>query len=749
MRHFLTICTIAAGGLWWLGSETLLQRSWAERPTVTGPEVTGADPAISRGPARRVAESPIPLVAETPPPIAISQFVGNWAKQELQSRLGLIAISGRIVDRAHVGAGLLLAPLWLAADAQPVGPSLAGDAPHPAHVHLVAAETQPTPASALATAISAANNGYRPASPEVLDAARQQLDLKLAALDKFLSGDAASAQGWKEYLHWTELEAELQRGSSAKMETLRDTAARLSDFHGGDAALADLQAVRKALGLEQFRDVRSALIRYANLLGESQKADGAKVYQQRLDALATAVGKYQQSHSRQDADAISAILGQLEATGQAADLMREIHTQLDHPNLYVRASKDFIATITGDRIDQPNPLSDWIEGTQIVGTTRTVGRRFARLVPNDDRAVLEVTLDATAHSTATGYHPPVTVQSHGTTVIHGVKRVTIDADGYTSAGPSCSTATTHTDIDSICVCAGRLVTKIATKKVYKKLPEAECIASEHAQARVNEQMESAAIEYLAKQNANWHEKLRDPLMMRDAFPEQLRYATTSDALTVTALQAGPRHVAAPSAPPEITGDPLIALRVHESFINNLTAATLSDRTINKEEFDSAQLDLFGELRPETQPDNDKEESSWTIRFAKERPVTVVFDNSGFEITLRGAKFTSERLGASGAGPMNITAKYKIEQGADAKVAKRIGDVVVESPGGAGGGLTLSKRRIVHDRFARIFKPEIKLEGLTFSSEPWSKAGKLISSQLSSDQGWLVIGWVSAGETTKK
>ncbi len=748
MRHFLTICTIAAGGLWWLGSDTLLQHSWAGGPPAARTGAPALDPQPSCTPAARVAEAPIPIVDPAPASIAISSVVRNWLNSGLESHLGLIAISGRIADRAHIGEGLLLAPLWLAGDAQPVKSQ--SIAPRSPKVQLTSVSVpSDTPSSDLAAAIRAAKEHYQPVAPEALAAARKQLDEKLDALDKFLSADAAAAAGWKDYLHWSELQADLQLGAGVKPEVLRECAARLGDFRAGDAKLSELQEVRKALALEPFHSVREALIHYAGLLGESQAQDGAGRFGQRLDALAAAVEKYQKSHSEQDADAIGTILGQLDASGQAPDLVREIHAQLDHPNLYVRASRDFIASITTDPVDQPNPLDDWIEGTHVVGKTHTTGHRVARLIANDDRAVLEVTLDGTVASTATGYHPPVTIQSHGTTTIHGVKRVSIDADGYSALGPPCSQATTQTVIDSICVCGGRLVQRIATKKVYQGKPEAECIASQHAQQRVNEQMESAAVEYLAKQNANWHEKMRDPLEMRDAFPEQLHYATTTDALMITALEAGARHVAAPTPPPELTGDPLLAVRVHESFINNLMGATLSDRTVNKEEFDNAQLDLFGELRQETQPENNQEESSWTIRFAKAKPLTVVFDNSGFEITIRGAKFTSERLGSSGAGPMNITAKYQIDQGSDVKVAKRVGDVLVETPGGQGGGLTLSKRRIVHDRFARIFKPEIKLEGLTFSSEPWSKAGKLISSQLSADHGWLVIGWVSANETLKK
>ena len=246
-------------------------------------------------------------------------------------------------------------------------------------------------------------------------------------------------------------------------------------------------------------------------------------------------------------------------------------------------------------------------------------------------------------------------------------------------------------------------------------------------------------------------KLRDPLMRRNAFPQLLHYATTPDALTITAMEADARRIAAPTPPPDLAGDPLLAVRVHETFVNNLTAETLSDRTITKAEFDKGALDLFGDLPKETQPEPGKEEYAWTITFAKDHPVTVVFDDSGFETTIRGTRFTSEPSNFVG-GAMNIHARYKIEQGPAGKFAKRIGDLEIQPPNFKSGDQLSSKqvteKNRLHARFVRIFQDSIKLEGLTFSSEPFSKAGKLISSQLSSDHGWLVIGWVSANTTTK-
>ena len=220
---------------------------------------------------------------------------------------------------------------------------------------LLVADTQPAPAaSSLASTVRAAKSNYQAITPELLAGARKQLDDKLAALQQFLSADAAAEAGWKKFLHWDALEAELARGKDAKPDVLLDTAKRLASGEVG-------------LELPQFSSVRTALSRYAGLLVESQTHDGQAQFQKQLDDLAAALDSYQKSPSGHDADTIGTLLSQLAASGQAPDVVQAIHAQLDQPNIYVRASKDFIATISTEPVDEMNDINDSIVGTQVVG----------------------------------------------------------------------------------------------------------------------------------------------------------------------------------------------------------------------------------------------------------------------------------------------------------------------------------------------------------------------------------------------
>jgi hypothetical protein len=406
--------------------------------------------------------------------------------------------------------------------------------------------------------------------------------------------------------------------------------------------------------------------------------------------------------------------------------------QPDQPNLFLQASGDFMGTIGADDIDKNDPhFSDNIMGTSISGTTHTVGQRTSVLVDSPDRVLMEVQLRGSTTSQTVGVHPPVTIRATGTTQFTGALRVAIDADGYIASEPA-AWACTHSTINSLCICGGRLVQRIATKRVYQGKPEAECVASQHAEQRVRDTIKSDSGEGIAIQNKNYQEKLRKPLERWGAMPE-LHYSSTPAALFVVGRETGSQPLAT-TAPPAIVGNPMIGLRLHESFANNITAKTLGGRKISREEFVKGYRDIFGEDPPGEKADEENDKH-WTITFAKEHPVDVRFAHAGFSVALNATRFTSTNPDTDIDYPWTISADYKI----DGKQAKRIGDIKVESRGGKPAQRAIDRGKLLH-RFENMFKETFEFQGLEFQKAPLSKAGKLVSSQLSSDQGWLTVGW---------
>lgn len=437
------------------------------------------------------------------------------------------------------------------------------------------------------------------------------------------------------------------------------------------------------------------------------------------------------------------IAGAINSSNQAAGaellpdsspaVAQNVRPPVDRPNLTIQTSADFISAISAEDIDENDPhFTDNILGTSISGTTHTIGKRTAVLIDSPNRALMEIQMRGTTTSQTVGLHPPVTIYSSGTTQFTGALRVAMDPEGFIASCPA-AWACTHTCINNICICGGRLVQRIATKRVYQSKSEAEGIASQHAQQRVNDRIKSNSVEGLAKQNQGYQDKLIRPLARWGAVPE-LHYSSTPAALFITARESAPDQPGAPNAPPEIAGNPMLGLRVHESFINNMTAKTLGGRRISREEFVKGYKDIFLQDPPGEKAD-EEHDKHWTITFAKEQPVNVHFADNGFSIALNATRFTSTNPDTDIDYPWTISADYKI----DGRQAKRIGDIKVEAKGGKPTQRAVDRGKLLH-RFENMFKETFEFQGLEFQKVPFSKVGKLVSSQLSSDQGWLTVGW---------
>ena len=264
--------------------------------------------------------------------------------------------------------------------------------------------------------------------------------------------------------------------------------------------------------------------------------------------------------------------------GAGAKLVAAIRSQLAQPNLLVHVSKPIVAGGIDDQVNEETPVKDVILGTDVVGKGRTTGQVTTSLVPNRDKAVIQIGLNGQTKTKTVGYHGMVTVFSHGTTSLSGTKMINLDSNAF-SGDPANAECCTNNDIDCIDVCAGPLITRMATKRVYASKGQAEAIAGEHAETRLEGRMDSRAAGLLENANRSFNERFRNPLTRRGAFPQQLSFSTTRDWLNVVGLQARSQELGATVPPPEAADKTQLSIRVHESLVDNMNAAVMPGRTI--------------------------------------------------------------------------------------------------------------------------------------------------------------------------
>ena len=220
--------------------------------------------------------------------------------------------------------------------------------------------------------------------------------------------------------------------------------------------------------------------------------------------------------------------------------------QYSHPNLHVSASARLVTVGIEQSVDDTAPVRDYILGTSISGTGRTIGSVSGRLVPSEDNAMIELVLKGKATTRTVGYNGPATIYTNGDVQIAGSKRIILDATGFKSYKAT-GTADTKTKITG--VDGGRIVQRVASKRISQQKGEAERIASDHAAVRVQQRVDAQADQQLGKPHADFVSKFRAPLVRRREFPELLHFRSTEDLLTITGMKANAGQLGAPTIRP--------------------------------------------------------------------------------------------------------------------------------------------------------------------------------------------------------
>jgi len=575
---------------------------------------------------------------------------------------------------------------------------------------------------------------FTPLGPTQLVEAEQGVCRAAEVLEARLAEDGENGGNWQKYLRLDTLRANLDESGAANLEKLDEIYSRLNrDYEG--------------LELVWFVDLKRALGRYLDIARSADKAEIETVYKELVGkTLPEQLEALRSAPSPAVAHDVGLALGWLTDFCQAGDLVGAVREQYVRPNLFIEVSETYLAAAAGGPIDEDTPICDVILGTTIQGTGKTKGQVAVELVPCEDKGIIETTLSGTTESDSTGHNGPVCIFSTGVTTFEGSTQMVITPEGI-EATPAVSTATTASTITGICSRRGsRLVQRAAWRRVCQQKCQAEAIAAQHAECRLNGRIDGQAGKAADDANQRYEERFRQPLGERKVFAEDVAVSTTATELRIRALRAAYDQLAAPAAPPELAAPADIAVRVHQSVINNSAFTLLAGRTVTEESFLKTVEDILGEVPEELRPEEGK--ASWTIHFAEREPFTVTFGNGGYTIALCAAGY--EREGKSYPG-MNVWATYKIKQTDEGLVATRQGDIEVYPPGFVKGERQLSGneqtiREMLKNRFAKVFGEKVVPKGYLEPKGRWAeKVGRVPLAQWSMADGWMTMAWKLKGE----
>lgn len=582
----------------------------------------------------------------------------------------------------------------------------------------------------LSEAAEAAGGAFRPLGEKDLLRAENQLRKAIERLEERLAVEGDNGRAWAEYLRLDELREQLD-ADAVDLSVLEAVYRRFNAGHYGLNRLG-------------FAEVREALQAYTQVARAMQTPELHKAYAQYVETLASYLRSYAEEPNAEQAVQIGDAIAWLESIGQAPALVSVVREELARPNLFATVSQRLAAAGIDEPVDDTEPVRDIILGTDIYGTGHSVGRVTAGLVPDDHHAVFDITYLGVTETRNRGYNGPVVIHSRGTTGIGARKRLWLNATGLHSH-PARANATTKSHLlDIQPQRGGRLVERIAWRKAFEQKHLAEAIASQHAATRAERRMDDQAAEMLAETNHAFEHEFRKPLVEHNLFPKKLRFKTTDDALRVVWLQAGSAQLAAPGGPPPAVEPADLALRIHESMINNAARTTLAGLTLNDTELRHAVEGFLGRLPEQLEPVPGDE--PWGISFDRAQPVEVRFADGGFRVTIRGRRYFQADQAHPG---MNVSAGYRIVRDDAGFRAVREGEVEVVPPGLADDQRVGARYQVVRTllirRFTPIFRQEFPLEDLELPGR-WAELGAIPVVRFEADNGWLTIAWkLPAGE----
>lgn len=565
---------------------------------------------------------------------------------------------------------------------------------------------------------------FREIRTEDVQKARQRLISAAQSLDARLNRAGAEAEGWRAYLLWNTFSEEINK-ENPRLEVLDAVYQRLSAGHEG-------------LGLTWFRQVRVELeqfIRLSRSLGETSAREN---YPLILEELGKSLAAYESDFSPEHATRIQELLRWLEITNQAPLIRQSVSQHFSHPNLMIQVNGKWISDSSQRPVDVHEPVREWILGTDVRGKGHIVGSSTLRLVPSKEQAIFAITVEGVLESDTVGYNGPARIYSHSKTPFVAQKLIQLSPYGFEDKPASCD-ATAHTDIQDVDVtCRSQCVEKIAWRRTFQQKPAAEREAAWKAERRIARRVDSEAASRLTEAQSQYLQKIREPLLERDLFPDLFSTSTTEEVFQVALRQLGHSGLAAATPAPEAP-EGAIVVQVHQTFFNNLVEGFFGGMILKEARLQEAVTNLLGRLPEELKSDPDEE--PWTIRFSEQRPLAVRFADNQISIEFRGATYWKGDRSYPG---MDVKVVYRIDsRGQEGPYQLvRDGGLAVFPPGFDPNKDRLSVRqqtirRLLERRFGKIFRETIEIQPIELSGD-WSQGGPLTVKSIAGQNGWLTV-----------
>ena len=430
--------------------------------------------------------------------------------------------------------------------------------------------------------IDDARGTFRVTTQDDVAVAKAEAVEKMKALSDVLDAAGTHGEDWKKYLLWDRLAEQLTGEAAADVAELEHLLDRFTRDYAG-------------LELPAIMQLRAALERYYYRTLAVDNGQLPDEFVRRLDQLAELVGSLRANPDGETLQKISLHLAWLDRQQQTPAIVAAVRDLAPAANFYLTVSQDFIGKMTREPVDRVDALTDVVLGTTVHGTSHLVGTMAAFPVASDREVRLEARLQGDADTQGRGSNGPVRANVVGAAKVQATGDILFGPGGFRVGQTSAHVSATGRPTSMWTTCnsriANRVVTCVAKKRAARTQELGDCIASRHAEQKLQQQVGEELRARLRELQRGYLDQFRNPLLRHDTFPRIFRATSQVERARVNMLLASRTQTGALHLPPDRSFQADLHAQVHETAINNLAASLFAGRTVSE----SALRGLLGQL----------------------------------------------------------------------------------------------------------------------------------------------------------
>jgi hypothetical protein len=254
-------------------------------------------------------------------------------------------------------------------------------------------------------------------------------------------------------------------------------------------------------------------------------------------------------------------------------------------NIRIRIAEQFMNRLLPGQTNKTQEIDDTLGGAKITGTSQTTSELKVRLHADGLRWVIGVEAVGDIKTKTESQKGAATFENAATATFETGKQIFISPSGIEFGETNVSvTSDTEllefkTDYDSSLL--GGLARNMAKKQYRQKKDQAAKELENRVRTQATETLDEKVTTGISKVDGQFNDRWLEPMRQLQLSPVATQLRTTKDQLVVDYRLAGVDQLAAYGFRPEILGDSLVSIQVHESAMNNLLHKLALDGTSGK------------------------------------------------------------------------------------------------------------------------------------------------------------------------